>query len=352
MARRSIAEDSAKGSAGSILTFIKGNVMQRFNNIICVISQDSKELTALERAIALAKSSQAELTIVEVIDEIPATLKLVDRTLWPRDFLQQRIKKHLNRLDEMVASLDSGINIKTRVLSGIAFIEIIREVLRNGHDLLLKTAESSGLLERLLGSDDMHLLRKCPCPVWLFKPQTDPSFRCIVAALDVDAYYPAKELTVRSQLNLQILEMASSLALSESAELHIVYACEALDEELMNKGLMAGPGSEKEAYIEKVTQRSRLSLESLVKKVKLRLEPAANITLKPTIHILNGFPRQQIPEFASQIKADLIVMGTVARTGLAGFFMGNTAETILNQLDCSVLATKPDGFNTPVTVDD
>jgi len=44
-------------------------------------------------------------------------------------------------------------------------------------------------------------------------------------------------------------------------------------------------------------------------------------------------------------------MGTVARTGIQGFIMGNTAENILNQLDCSVLAVKPPGFVTPVTLD-
>jgi nucleotide-binding universal stress UspA family protein len=44
-------------------------------------------------------------------------------------------------------------------------------------------------------------------------------------------------------------------------------------------------------------------------------------------------------------------MGTVARTGIRGFFMGNTAETILEQIDCSVLAIKPEGFATPVSVE-
>ena len=67
---------------------------------------------------------------------------------------------------------------------------------------------------------------------------------------------------------------------------------------------------------------------------------------------MKGDPRRDIPAFAKEIKADLVVMGTVARTGLSGFFMGNTAETILNQLDCSVLAIKPPGFVTPVTLDD
>jgi nucleotide-binding universal stress UspA family protein len=45
-------------------------------------------------------------------------------------------------------------------------------------------------------------------------------------------------------------------------------------------------------------------------------------------------------------------MGTVARIGIPGFIMGNTAETILNHIDCSVLAVKPPGFATPVTLED
>jgi nucleotide-binding universal stress UspA family protein len=50
-------------------------------------------------------------------------------------------------------------------------------------------------------------------------------------------------------------------------------------------------------------------------------------------------------------KIDTIVMGTVARVGIAGFLMGNTAETILGRVACSVLAVKPEGFVTPVQVD-
>ncbi len=58
-----------------------------------------------------------------------------------------------------------------------------------------------------------------------------------------------------------------------------------------------------------------------------------------------------IAPLAAELQADLVVMGTVARTGISGLIIGNTAETILNQLTCSVLAIKPPGFNTPVTVD-
>jgi len=72
--------------------------------------------------------------------------------------------------------------------------------------------------------------------------------------------------------------------------------------------------------------------------------------LKPKKHLLKGDPRNTIPEFTGKIKADLVVMGTVARIGLPGFFMGNMAEDILSQLDSSVLAIKPPRFVTPVTL--
>ena len=45
-------------------------------------------------------------------------------------------------------------------------------------------------------------------------------------------------------------------------------------------------------------------------------------------------------------------MGTVARTGIPGLLIGNTAETILQRVDCSVLAVKPDGFVSPVGLDE
>jgi len=58
-----------------------------------------------------------------------------------------------------------------------------------------------------------------------------------------------------------------------------------------------------------------------------------------------------IPEQARKKRAKPVVMGTVARTGLPGLFVGNTAERILTQLDCSVLAVKPEGFVTPVELE-
>jgi nucleotide-binding universal stress UspA family protein len=68
--------------------------------------------------------------------------------------------------------------------------------------------------------------------------------------------------------------------------------------------------------------------------------------------MLKGEAGALIPELAEKMEVDLIVMGTVGRGGIAGLLIGNTAEEILQQVDCSVLAVKPDGFVSPVRLDE
>jgi universal stress protein E len=69
-----------------------------------------------------------------------------------------------------------------------------------------------------------------------------------------------------------------------------------------------------------------------------------------TVHVYHGRGRvdQLIPRRVADRKIDILVMGTVARTGIPGFIMGNTAENLAQQLECSLLAAKPDGFVSPV----
>jgi nucleotide-binding universal stress UspA family protein len=65
-----------------------------------------------------------------------------------------------------------------------------------------------------------------------------------------------------------------------------------------------------------------------------------------------GFPGEVIPAVACRERIDLIVMGTVARVGIPGLFIGNTAERTLDHVDCDILVIKPKGFVTPVQLPD
>lgn len=57
--------------------------------------------------------------------------------------------------------------------------------------------------------------------------------------------------------------------------------------------------------------------------------------------ILEGEPAERILEYVSEADIELVVAGSVARTGIPGLLMGNTAEMIFGALKTSVLTIKP-----------
>jgi len=325
--------------------------MKRFKNFLCVVEPGEACKPALARAVTLAENNQASLTVVDVTARIPAGIGMPEGGPVSADLQAAIVSAPAQGLETLIEPYRKRIEIHSKVLIGTPFLEIIREVLRNAHDLVIKNPENPDWLDRLFGSDDMHLLRKCPCPVWLIKLQAPKSYRRILAAVDVDDAYPSAELESRRALNLQILEMAGSLALSDSATLHIVHAWEAIGESAMYGAIESVPEEKIRAYVQQVRRQHEDSLNRLMRGVAGDMGPEALDYLKPQTHLVKGWARKEIPTLAKRIEADLVVMGTLARTGVPGFFMGNTAETILNQIDCSVLAIKPPGFVTPVTLE-
>ncbi|MEL6208021.1 MAG: universal stress protein [Pseudomonadota bacterium] len=67
-------------------------------------------------------------------------------------------------------------------------------------------------------------------------------------------------------------------------------------------------------------------------------------------HSLRGEARDIIPEKVAELGVDILVMGSIARTGIPGFIIGNTAEDVLNRVECSVMIVKPPGYVSPVKV--
>jgi len=313
--------------------------MKRFKDILCVVARGAEHKPALE--------NQASLTVIAVAERVAAGIGMPDGGPISADLQAALVSVHEQELESLIEPYRQRIKMQARVLVGTLFLEIIREVLRDGRDLVIKTAETWDWQDRFFGSDDMHLLRKCPCPVWLVKPEALKTHRRILAAVDVDDVYPPREMELRRTLNLQLFEMASSLALAEFAELHIVHAWDAIGEGIMHGAFMKTPEEEIMAHVEQERLHHAANLDTLIHEVA---ERDALDYLKPRTHLVKGWARREIPALAKEIEADLVVMGTVARTGVPGFIVGNTAETILNQIDCSVLAIKPPGFETPVTL--
>lgn len=325
--------------------------MRRFKNILCVMAPQAACHSALERAVALAENNQAILTVATVTERAPQGSRLPEDGRDSGDLQVRLTAAQAQWLETLIEPFRTRVDVKTLVLNGTPFLEIIREVLRNGHDLMIKCPESPDWLDRFFAGDDMHLLRKCPCPVWMVKPETGESYQRILAAVDVDDNYPPAELETRQALNDMVMEIGGALAVSEFAELHVVHAWEAIGESAMRHGaFLSRPEEEVNAYVEQVRGHHARRLDELMQGAATKLGSDAMDYLKPQLHLLKGLAPKEIPALARRLQVDCIVMGTVARTGIRGFIIGNTAETILAQIDCSVLAIKPPGFVTPVTL--
>jgi len=68
-------------------------------------------------------------------------------------------------------------------------------------------------------------------------------------------------------------------------------------------------------------------------------------------HLSRKTPAEAIKETVEHLQPDLLVMGSLSRGGRAGVMVGETAERLLDRLDCSMLTIKPDDFESPVPRD-
>ncbi|NIA69766.1 universal stress protein [Pelagibius litoralis] len=299
----------------------------------------------LGRAIWLAKSNDARITLVDVVEAAPGELASLYGALpgnVAQDIELEVLAFHRSRLAQIGAPIKSeGIETSEVVLQGIAFIEIIRKVLRDQHDLVIKGAAGEGDGGPLFfASTDLHILRKCPCPVWIMKKSSQTQYARILAAVDPE---PMDEQ--RSALDALVMDLATSLSAAERSELHVVNVWRLQGENSLRHSAFTRVPKE---TVEKMTEEKRRQSE---RKLKSLLFDYPETGGRRQVHLLKGEARQVIPEFAAGKKVELIVMGTVGRTGIRGLFVGNTAEAILNQVDCSVLAVKPPGFKTPVRLE-
>jgi nucleotide-binding universal stress UspA family protein len=314
--------------------------MKRFKNILFYTDGNAASVPALARAVDLAQRNQGRLTVASVLEELPRDLSRLAAALPSGDIHSLALREVRERLESFVAPLQAAVTrLHLQVLYGKPFIEVIRAVLRHQYDLVVLAAEGQdGLREMLFGSHSLHLMRKCPCPVWVLKPAPTQRFARILAAVDPDPLD-----VVRDGVNLKVLELATSLAALEGSELHVVHAWE-VGEPAALRGWQARVS---QAQVDDWAEQTREAHQRRFDELLARFDLSG---LPHRLHLLHGPAGTVVPQLAAEAQIDLIVMGTVARAGLAGYFIGNTAETVVQHATCSVLTVKPEGFVSPVTL--
>lgn len=305
--------------------------MHRFRRILAVADARPgsrvSSSPALARAVQLAKRNSAHLTVIDVIPELPSFLvsQIADLQL---DY-ERRHNARMRALQNWAR--DEAVTASINVLHGRPASAIVRQVLLGGHDLLIKDVHVEEGTERLFGGTDLRLMRNCPCPVCLVRPEMDQSFERVLAAIDPQ---PTKEGQV---LNEQLIHLACSMSAMEGSETHVVSAWQGLSEFDDN----SVDGHDDRVY----EQAAKTVLEACLSATEAGV-PAGNI------HFRRGTPGSVISSTARKLNVDLIVMGTLARTGVARLLIGNTAERVLRDVNCSVLTVKPSGFVSPIRLED
>ncbi|MEM6482151.1 MAG: universal stress protein [Pseudomonadota bacterium] len=315
--------------------------MKRFKNILLICDEQTAFEPALERATWLAKSNEARVTLLDVLDTGASELARLFTQLTGSqgEFMADHVLSiPTDRLEELARPLrDQGIKVATKLVSGTSFLEIIKLVIAEKHDLVLKGAQRSAISPLFRGLD-MHLMRQCPCPVWVLKSAFKPKSQRILVAVE-----PDPEDARRDDLNHTILQLATSLARQDDATLDVVHVWHLYEEATLRHSLANAPAYQLDRLIKAQEAQSKARLDALMS------DFTEFDDLMRAQHI-KGLPGDVIPEFVAREGIDTVVVGTLASSGVAGLFIGNTAETILNHVNASVLTAKARGFISPVTL--
>lgn len=181
--------------------------MISFKNILVAVDTSKPAAALLDRAARLAELNQAALMLV---DGMPH-LSWAQRLTWTdSEHVQELLlREKTMQLKKLAMSLRKrNIAVKYRVLVGRASEELVRQVLRGKHDLLIRETKGQHS-ERagLIGSTAMELLRNCPCPVWLVHAGHEGPIRRLLAAVDTNP-----EKAQHAELDERIVTTAMSIA--------------------------------------------------------------------------------------------------------------------------------------------
>lgn len=218
-----------------------------------------------------------------------------------------------------------GTAVDVVASNGPAAEGLIRQVLQESADLAIVGKRTGKATDgRRLGSVSQKLVRYCPAPVLVVKPEGRAIPGIIVAATD------------GSDVGARVVDASASMAERCGAVLHVIHAIQ-IDLEVQLEG-----AESIEAYV----RERRAELD---RQIRSQVE-AAGFHGKLEIHAGVTCPSRAVLEAEERLAPDLIVMGTVSRTGLPGLAMGNTAERLIGSLDCSLLVIKAESFACPLEI--
>jgi universal stress protein E len=311
--------------------------MKQFKNILLCVHPDYTDFAIVDRAATIAANSGAAIKVMHVISDYPEDT----REWWNVRNPEKLHAKIVREREEFLQTISERVEqagvekVETKLAWGKAFVVACQEVISFSHDLVVVTSRALSRVARLTHEcPSLDLFRHCPCTLWIHKRKVGKRHQRIVAALASKR----GEVPIEG-LNAKILDNAASVAASEGSELHILHALPVYG----GKGVK---GKQMRSDLVEYLENQRHTIHDAAIAF---LGEGAPALPEDQIHLLPGHPINVIPDFVQDRGMDLIVMGSTSTSGLSGMLMGGTAEKVFYQVDCGVLAIKPDDFVSIVT---
>jgi len=297
--------------------------MSVFNRILFAVKDtDPRRPHGLAKVIALAKAGDAALDLFHAVSAPLYLPEGADR-MTIGDLKRDTLELHRLRLEKLaVIARRRGISvICTVVWDHPPHEAIVRHATETGADLIVAQSHEGGGRFWHMRFTDWELVRTSPIPVLLIRSTRPYRRPAILAAVD-PVHAHAKPL----DLDENILVGGRMLAALLRGRMHLVHA---------SHPPLLGLAAETPFTAEDLRSHDRREFEKLMERSDMKGRHG---------HLVEGDPVDVIPEVAEKIRAGIVVMGAVSRSGLKRLFIGNTAERTIGKLACDVLIMKSGDF--------
>ena len=304
--------------------------MIEYSRILAVVEPERDSQPAISRAIELAEKTGAQITaLMTIYDfsyEMTTMLSGEERESMRDAVVKERTAWLAEQLAEYPFDITPAVAWNNR-----PYEAIIQQAIAEQSDIVVKATRSHDDLRSVIFTPtDWHLLRKCPAPLLLVKEHDWPQDGKIIAAVNVGT-----EDREHAQLNDNLTTIAQDYAKLLSGHVHLANCYPGTP---LNIAIEV-PEFDPETYNASVKNHHLEEMEKHSNRFGVPLD---------NCHVKEGLPEKVIPQVARELDAELVIIGTVGRVGISAALIGNTAEHVIDELNCDVLAIKPDGFESPV----
>lgn len=299
---------------------------RKFERILVAIADPAAPSNkGVRRAAALAHKTGASIEMLSVMPSVVSeSIALAEAERFTRFEAQKGLlERTANRLRR------EEIIVNTHIEAGYPAHEaILRQVRLTKADLLIIEARKHNIFARLLLTQtDFELIRGCPVPLWIVKGRAAWRRPRILAALD-----PFHANDKPSELDAEIVATAQAIAAVVGGSVHAAHS--------YRPPMRLIAGVKIDAAVVAATPAQEKAYKAAVRRDFYEALGRYGIA-KSRGHLRCGDPAIELPAVARAMRASLVVMGAISRSGLKRIFIGNTAEQVLDSLRCDLLIVKP-----------